>query len=86
MRGPRHEGLGIIPGEVRRFELPSDYKVPHMGWNQLEIRRAPPILQGLSSGAYCYFVHSYYVVPSDPGVIATETDYRRPLLFDDLAR
>lgn len=73
--GGRHEGLGIVPGEVRRFELRGEYKVPHMGWNQLEVRRAPPILTGLSSGTYCYFVHSYYVVPSDAGVIAAETDY-----------
>ncbi len=71
----RHEGLGILPGEVRRFELPEDFAVPHMGWNQLDIRRPAPILAGLTSGVYVYFVHSYYVVPADPDVIATETDY-----------
>jgi glutamine amidotransferase len=49
-----------------------------MGWNQLEIRRPAPLLTGLSSGVHCYFVHSYYVVPKDPGVIATETSYGRP--------
>jgi glutamine amidotransferase len=46
-----------------------------MGWNALEIRRRPPILAGLENGAHAYFVHSYYVVPRDPGVIATQTDY-----------
>ena len=76
--GGTHEGLGILPGEVVRFDLPAEYKVPHMGWNQLEIRREAPLLAGLSSGVHCYFVHSYYVVPKDPGVIATETNYGRP--------
>jgi glutamine amidotransferase len=74
----RHEGLGVIPGEVVRFELPRGLSVPHMGWNQLEIRRRPPALEGLAEGTFVYFVHSYYVVPRDPGVIATETDYGGP--------
>ena len=73
-----HEGLGVLPGEVVRFDVPAGYKVPHMGWNQLRIRRRPPILEGIDDGAHFYFVHSYYVVPSDPSVIATETDYAGP--------
>lgn len=76
--GGRHEGLGILRGEVRRFDLPADFKVPHMGWNQLRIRRPAPLLRGLAEGTYCYFVHSYYVVPADPHVVATETDYGGP--------
>jgi glutamine amidotransferase len=71
----RHQGLGVLPGEVVRFELPKGYTVPHMGWNQLAIRQPAPILDGLAEGTYVYFVHSYYVVPKDPGIIATETDY-----------
>ena len=81
-----HEGLGVMPGEVVRFDLPAEYSVPHMGWNQLAIRRPAPILEGLDEGTYVYFVHSYYVVPRDAEVIATETDYRRAVLLDDLAR
>ena len=73
-----HECLGVLAGEVVRFDLPAEFKVPHMGWNQLNIVRPTPILEGLESGAHVYFVHSYYVVPSDPEVIATETDYDRP--------
>jgi len=76
--GGRHEGLGILPGEVVRFEVPPEYKVPHMGWNQLAIRRRAPLLEGLADGAYVYFVHSYYVVPRDRDVIATETNYPQP--------
>jgi glutamine amidotransferase len=74
----RHEGLGVIPGEVVRFDVPPEYKVPHMGWNELTIRRRPPILEGLPDGAHVYFVHSYYVVPADASVIATETSYHQP--------
>jgi glutamine amidotransferase len=74
----RHEGLGLLPGEVVRFELPAEYKVPHMGWNQLSIRRPAPLLAGLNDGVHCYFVHSYYVVPRDSAIIAAETSYSAP--------
>ncbi len=76
--GGEYEGLGILPGKVVRFNVPAEYKVPHMGWNQLSIRRPAPLLAGLPDGAYCYFVHSYYVVPDDPQVVATETNYPEP--------
>jgi imidazole glycerol-phosphate synthase subunit HisH len=74
----RHEGLGVFRGEVRRFELPRQFSVPHMGWNQLEVCRPAPILAGLADGVYAYFVHSYYVVPADPAIVATTTDYGGP--------
>jgi glutamine amidotransferase len=70
-----HKGLGILSGEVVRFDLPSEYKVPHMGWNQLAIRRKSPLFEEIGDGAHVYFVHSYYVVPSDKTVISAETDY-----------
>ncbi|HBO44499.1 MAG TPA: imidazole glycerol phosphate synthase subunit HisH [Planctomycetaceae bacterium] len=74
----RHEGLGVLRGKVVRFELPDEYTVPHMGWNQLLIRRRAPVLAGIEEGTQVYFVHSYYVVPDDPSVVATETDYHEP--------
>lgn len=70
-----HQGLGIVPGEVVRFNAPPGVKVPHMGWNTLTIRRRPPLLEGIEEGSHVYFVHSYYVVPRDAAVVATETDY-----------
>lgn len=73
-----HEGLGVLAGEVVRFRLPPDYSVPHMGWNQIAIRHRPPLLEGIPDATYFYFVHSYYVVPREPEVIATETDYAGP--------
>jgi glutamine amidotransferase len=74
----RHQGLGIVRGECVRFELPIEYKVPHMGWNQLVIRRRAPLLAGLEEGTHCYFVHSYYVVPKDESVVAAEANYAAP--------
>ncbi len=73
-----YEGLGVIPGEVVRFKVPAEFKVPHMGWNQVRFQRRPPIFEGVEDGAHFYFVHSYYVTPRDGSVIATETEYPGP--------
>jgi imidazole glycerol-phosphate synthase subunit HisH len=76
-----HEGLGIIPGRVVRFNFSgnkerAELKIPHMGWNQINFRKKDtPILKNIPDSAYVYFVHSYYVCPEDENVIATETDY-----------
>ena len=72
--GGLYRGLDIVPGRVIRFS--NQLKVPHMGWNQLNIRKPDlPIFQNVPDGSYMYFVHSYYVQPSDQDVIATTTDY-----------
>lgn len=76
--GDRCEGLGIIRGEVVRFELPRGFKVPHMGWNAVDARQECPLLDGLPSGTHFYFVHSYYVVPTDESVVAATTEYHIP--------
>lgn len=70
------EGLGILPGRVRRFE-PTDaaLKVPQMGWNQLRIRQRAPHLEGIEEGTRVYFVHSYYVETPDSSIVATTTSY-----------
>lgn len=69
-----HRGLGLLPGRVTRF--PADgLKVPHIGWNQLHIRQPGGLLEGVESGAYAYFVHSYYVEGADPGDVLATTDY-----------
>jgi glutamine amidotransferase len=69
------EGLGIVAGEVRRFELPSEFKVPHMGWNEVQQRLTPPHVMGIDSGTHFYFVHSYFVAPKDPDWVALTADY-----------
>jgi len=73
-----YQGLGVVSGDVVRFDVPPECKVPHMGWNQVQFRRRPPIFAGVDEGAHFYFVHSYYVVPRDESVVATQTDYPRP--------
>jgi glutamine amidotransferase len=73
-----HQGLGVLAGEVVRFSVPREFKVPHMGWNAGIIRRRPPILADIPDGTHFYFVHSYYVVPRDESIIAIQADYHRP--------
>lgn len=73
-----HEGLDIFPGEIVRFENVPGLKVPHMGWNQLRIRKPAPIFRDLPPEPSVYFVHSYYVKPKDASIIAAETDYPTP--------
>ena len=78
--GGEHTGLGVIEGEVRRFDFAEradkdSLKIPHMGWNALEWDKEAPLFKGLTSGSYVYFVHSYYVAPRDEAVVATTTDY-----------
>lgn len=70
-----HQGLGIIPGQVVHFDLPADYKVPHMGWNQIDPQQETPLLEDIPQGTHFYFVHSYYVAPKESTAIAATTDY-----------
>lgn len=76
---PGVKGLSVLNGEVKRFKFTNNaLKVPHMGWNGIKIkdqRAKGKILEGISSGAYMYFVHSYYAVPKDKDIVITTTDY-----------
>ncbi len=76
--GGEHEGLGIVSGEVRRFDVPREFKVPHMGWNQVHTRRKSPLFAGIEDQTHFYFVHSYYVVPKDEQIVAGEAEYPEP--------
>lgn len=73
-----HEGLGLIPGRVKRFPRVPGFKVPHMGWNSLE-REKPdnPLLAGIREGEYVYFVHSFYA-DTVPEYTLTSTGYICP--------
>jgi glutamine amidotransferase len=76
-------GLGFFEGKVVRFPVstPSarrgneSLKVPHMGWNAVRICKPTAALEGIGEGTHFYFVHSYFPVPADPGIVATMTDY-----------
>jgi len=71
---PGVAGLGVFAGKVERFR--HDLKVPHIGWNQIVPRgERAPHLDGIADGSYVYFVHSYYVAPTDESIVATTTDY-----------
>lgn len=72
-----HVGLGLIPGHVIRMR--GNYKIPQVGWNQLEFRKQHPLAKNMQGGEYAYFVHSYYVVPVDSAVILATTDYYQPV-------
>ncbi|SJZ31057.1 imidazole glycerol phosphate synthase subunit HisH [Selenihalanaerobacter shriftii] len=71
----KQEGLDIISGQVVKFPDNLDKKIPHMGWNQLEIKKETDLFKNLDTDFFQYFVHSYYVIPEDKSVIATTTDY-----------
>jgi glutamine amidotransferase len=71
---PGVRGLGAFEGTVRLFR--HSLKIPQIGWNQITVKSPPPPhLAGVPDGSNVYFVHSYHVVPSDPSIIATTTDY-----------
>jgi glutamine amidotransferase len=74
----QHKGLGVFGGRVKCLEVggrQNGYKVPQIGWNQIHIQRASPLLEGIADGSYAYFVHSYYVAPTDPEIVLATTDY-----------
>jgi len=75
----RVRGLDILKGRVVRFDpaILDGGKIPHMGWNQLQMKRYAPHLDGIPDGAAVYFVHSYYPEPDDRELVATTTDYGR---------
>jgi glutamine amidotransferase len=65
-------GLDLIPGTNLRFD--EGQKVPHMGWNELDVQRDHPLVEGVD-GEYAYFVHSYYAAPDDDRAVVATTDY-----------
>jgi glutamine amidotransferase len=68
-----HTGLGLLPGRVEL--LPTELKVPHIGWNRIRIEKESRLLEGVADGSFFYFVHSYVVVPRDDTDILCTTDY-----------
>ena len=70
------ECLGIVAGRTKK--LPEGLKVPHMGWNSVNVSSAHPVLHGIPQDSYFYFVHSYYAYPKDQGLIAGVTEYGIP--------
>jgi len=71
----QHQGLGLLPGNVTRFAASLAVKVPHTGWNQLEVQQDALLFHGINSGAYVYFNHSYYCQPKDSSDVIARTNY-----------
>jgi imidazole glycerol-phosphate synthase subunit HisH len=71
----QHTGLGLLNGKVTRFAESLSVKIPHTGWNQVDVQKEAMMFRGLNSGAYVYFNHSYYCQPKNPGDIVATTNY-----------
>lgn len=76
----RHQGLGLIPGKVVRFPAGMEeggerLKVPHMGWNTIQIKKQAPIFKNTAEDSYVYFVHSYYCSADNPDDVAVSCRY-----------
>ncbi|HIC35302.1 MAG TPA: imidazole glycerol phosphate synthase subunit HisH [Gammaproteobacteria bacterium] len=70
--------LGFLPGKVCRFQLRNrDLKIPHMGWNEIEVQRRHPLLEGINDGDEFYFVHSFFPEPENPTTIFASAQHER---------
>ncbi len=72
---PGVEGLGILKGEILRLPEKEGYKIPHMGWNSLELIHNGRLFQDLPEDPYVYFVHSYYLKAADETIVKARTEY-----------
>ena len=72
---PGVEGLGLLPGRILKIPDSPGLKVPHMGWNSLEIRPGARLFSGIDNGAYVYFVHSYYLRANNPAIVSAQAQY-----------
>ncbi|MDE1827233.1 MAG: imidazole glycerol phosphate synthase subunit HisH [Thaumarchaeota archaeon] len=66
-------GLGVLEGEV--VILPNKFKIPHMGWNDLQVKKPSVLLEGIKEGSWVYFVHSYRVKPKNEDIVKADSDY-----------
>ncbi|MDO5402522.1 MAG: imidazole glycerol phosphate synthase subunit HisH [Eubacteriales bacterium] len=72
---PGAEGLNILSGKILRIPPCEGLKIPHMGWNSLDIKPGAKLFQGLDKNPYVYFVHSYYLKAEDESIVAASTEY-----------
>lgn len=74
---PGAEGLGILKGEILRIPPKEGLKIPHMGWNSLNIKPQARLFDGIANNSYVYFVHSYYLKAEDENIVAASTEYSK---------
>jgi len=79
LEGGKNKGLSLFSGSVEK--IPTGVKIPHIGWNQIDIRmKDSKLLSGIKNGGYFYFVHSYHVIPEDLSIISSTTEYGTDLV------
>lgn len=76
---PGVEGIGLLDGEIVSIPPKEGYKIPHMGWNSIEIKEGAKLFRGIENQSYVYFVHSYYLKADHPEDVAATTDYIVPI-------
>lgn len=76
---PNVEGLGIFKGEIVRIPDTDNLKIPHMGWNSISFPKPSPLFDGIDENSFVYFVHSYYMNPSDKDIISATCQYSAEL-------
>lgn len=72
---PGAEGLDILTGKILKIPAKDGFKIPHMGWNSLDVKPGARLFKGLEGNPYVYFVHSYYLKAADEGIVAATTEY-----------
>lgn len=72
---PGAEGLDILPGKILKIPAKDGFKIPHMGWNSLDVKPGARLFKGLEGNPYVYFVHSYYLMAADEEIVAATTEY-----------
>ena len=72
---PGAEGLDILPGKILKIPAKDGFKIPHMGWNSLDVKPGARLFKGLEGNPYVYFVHSYFLKAADEGIVAATTEY-----------
>lgn len=72
---PCAEGLDILPGKILKIPAAPGIKIPHMGWNSLDVKPGARLFKGLPANPYVYFVHSYYLKAEDEAIVAASTEY-----------
>ena len=68
-------GLVVLPGKILKIPAKDGFKIPHMGWNSLDVKPEARLFKGLEGNPYVYFVHSYYLKAADEGIVAATTEY-----------
>ncbi len=72
---PGAKGLGVFEGSITKIPVGEGLKIPHMGWNSLDIKKHGVLFKGIEGNPYVYFVHSYFLNAADKGIVAAQTQY-----------